>query len=101
MWVAVGSLPPPDPHRPTDHERPHRTHPAADRTRADPGWASPRCPAAARRRRRAGRPPHLRQLSAGLGSRRKNDELARLLPLPPVDDHDRHPALTAQSPPAW
>jgi hypothetical protein len=38
--------------------------------------------------------PALRQLSVGLGSRRKNDELARLLPLPPVADHDRHPALT-------
>jgi len=41
--------------------------------------------------------PTLQQLSAGLGSRRKNDELARLLPLPPVHNADRHPALAART----
>jgi hypothetical protein len=39
--------------------------------------------------------PTLRHLSVGLGSRRKNDEVTRLLPLPPLPNHDRHPALTA------
>lgn len=38
------------------------------------------------------RHPTLGQLDAGLGSRRKNDEVRRLLPLPPLTDHDRHPA---------
>lgn len=41
--------------------------------------------------------PTLQQLSAGLGSRRKNDELARLLPLPPVHGIERHPALAART----
>lgn len=41
--------------------------------------------------------PTLQQLSAGLGSRRKNDELARLLALPPVHDAARHPALAART----
>jgi hypothetical protein len=39
--------------------------------------------------------PTLRHLSVALGSRRKGDDVARLLPLPAVPDHDRHPALTA------
>jgi hypothetical protein len=37
--------------------------------------------------------PALRQLSAGLGSRRKNDEVHQLLPLSPVSDRDRHAVL--------
>ncbi|MEH0933522.1 hypothetical protein [Micromonospora sp. CPCC 205558] len=41
--------------------------------------------------------PTLQQLSAGLGSRRKNDEVARLLPLPPVHGIERHPALAART----
>lgn len=44
--------------------------------------------------------PTLQQLSAGLGSRRKNDEVARLLPLlplPPVRGTERHPALAART----
>lgn len=39
--------------------------------------------------------PTLRHLTAGLGSRRKNDEVGRLLPLPPVSDYERHVALDA------
>ncbi|MGW3893203.1 hypothetical protein ACWD69_31565 [Micromonospora chokoriensis] len=41
--------------------------------------------------------PTLQQLSAGLGSRRKNDEVTRLLPLPPVHGIERHPALAART----
>ncbi|MFK4246140.1 hypothetical protein ACI2KV_25000 [Micromonospora chokoriensis] len=41
--------------------------------------------------------PTLQHLSAGLGSRRKNDEVARLLPLPPVLGIERHPALAART----
>jgi hypothetical protein len=40
--------------------------------------------------------PSLRQLSVALGSQRKNDEVARLLPLPRVPDQNRHPALDAR-----
>ncbi|WP_432827970.1 hypothetical protein [Dactylosporangium sp. CA-092794] len=42
--------------------------------------------------------PTLRQLSMSLGSPRKNDAAHRLLPLPPVTDHDRHPSLETPNP---
>lgn len=40
--------------------------------------------------------PSLRQFSVALGSQRKNDQVARLLPLPRVPDQNRHPALDAR-----
>jgi hypothetical protein len=39
--------------------------------------------------------PSLRELSVAFSSQRKNDEVARLLPLPRVPDQNRHPALDA------
>lgn len=39
--------------------------------------------------------PSLRELTVGLGSRRKNDEVARLVPLPRVSDRNPHSALAA------